>query len=161
MSNTSLPRPPRISRRTRGFTLLELLVVLAIISVLVAILLPALTKAKEQANRTACLSNLRSTHTMLVVYAQDYKDSCPIGYISDTKQYNYAVWQTGKKVPTLLGVLYDAKLMTAPKAFFCPANTDPQHDFNVPGVNPWPPSAVNNAKQHTRIGYGTRPHTRF
>src|SRR4051812_20068154 len=69
----------RSFRKIRAFTLVELLVVIGIIAVLISILLPSLNKAREAANRTACLSNLHQIHAMLVMYAINYKDQVPIG----------------------------------------------------------------------------------
>lgn len=57
-----------------GFTLIELLVVIAIIALLVAILMPSLTKARELAKMTACKVNLRSCGTALHLYASDHGD---------------------------------------------------------------------------------------
>jgi prepilin-type N-terminal cleavage/methylation domain-containing protein/prepilin-type processing-associated H-X9-DG protein len=69
-----------ISRHLKriGFTLVELLVVVGIISVLVAILLPALAKAREQANRVACASNLRQMYHCLYMYEMAWKQ-LPVG----------------------------------------------------------------------------------
>src|SRR5687767_4948897 len=73
--------------RAGGFTLVELLVVIGIIALLVAILLPSLNKAREQANKAKCLSNLRSLGQAMVLYANDHKDrlpnSTPIGSAYD------------------------------------------------------------------------------
>src|SRR5712672_3474420 len=61
-----------------AFTLVELLVVIAI---LIAILLPALNKARDQANTVRCLANLRQIGQAAVMYSQDNKDqTLPAGY---------------------------------------------------------------------------------
>jgi prepilin-type N-terminal cleavage/methylation domain-containing protein/prepilin-type processing-associated H-X9-DG protein len=60
--------------RRNAFTLIELLVVIAVIAVLMAILMPALNRAREQGKRTACLNNLRQLMTGWILYADDYND---------------------------------------------------------------------------------------
>jgi len=64
-------------RTKKGFTLIELLVVVAIIAVLVAILLPALASAREQAMITICQANLKQIGHAFVYYQQDYNDWLP------------------------------------------------------------------------------------
>ncbi|MBN1555942.1 MAG: prepilin-type N-terminal cleavage/methylation domain-containing protein [Phycisphaerae bacterium] len=63
----------------RGFTLIELLVVIAIISLLVSILLPSLTQAKELARRTACAANLRNIALGSTLYAEEQAGRLPTG----------------------------------------------------------------------------------
>src|SRR5437763_8111985 len=58
----------------RGFTLVELLVVIAIIAVLAALLLPALSKPKDQAQRIACANNIKQLSVAWLLYADDNSD---------------------------------------------------------------------------------------
>src|SRR3954467_9900585 len=87
-------------RRSGAFTLVELLVVIGIIALLVAILLPTLTKAREAANRTACLSNLRQVHLAFVLYANQNKDLVPLGCSGNEYQYSYIIWRTVSGQPS-------------------------------------------------------------
>ncbi len=66
--------------KQRGFTLIELLVVIAIISILAAILFPVFARARENARRTSCLSNLKQIGLGIMQYAQDYDERYPMNY---------------------------------------------------------------------------------
>ena len=153
----------RRSHRSRGpstaFTLVELLVVIGIIAVLVALLLPVVAKAREQARRSACLSNLRQLGHALSLYGNENRDQVLLGQIADEYQWDYTLnYATSSKAcVTHLGLLHEANLLDAPQAFFCPSELDPQWQFDTED-NPWPFVTVPSpTAHHTRIGYGTRP----
>jgi prepilin-type N-terminal cleavage/methylation domain-containing protein len=63
----------------RGFTLIELLVVIAIIAILAAILFPVFARAREQARKTSCTSNMRQIVLGMNMYCQDYDEKYPAG----------------------------------------------------------------------------------
>jgi len=69
----------RLRSRRGGFTLVELLVVIAIIALLIAILVPALARAREQARRVVCMGNIRQFITGIQMYAGDYDAYLPSG----------------------------------------------------------------------------------
>ena len=66
-------------QRKQGFTLIELLVVIAIIAILAAILFPVFARAREQARKTSCLSNLKQLGLGVMQYVQDYDETFPFG----------------------------------------------------------------------------------
>jgi prepilin-type N-terminal cleavage/methylation domain-containing protein/prepilin-type processing-associated H-X9-DG protein len=75
-------------RRQRGFTLVELLVVIGIIAVLISMLLPALNKAREQAKQAQCLSQLKQIGTACQMFANEHQQFLPLaGVLYDMGSY--------------------------------------------------------------------------
>ena len=156
----------RTSKRNAAFTLVELLVVIGIIALLIAILMPALSRAREASQKTVCLSNLRQLGTAMQLYATEFKDVVPIGYM-DQKQFSYVVhWNhSGSNPPkaSQMGLIAVAGFAKEPRAFYCPMENDPMFMFDTP-ENPWPfdktpphPNLTQAGLGHTRFAYNARP----
>ena len=127
-----------IQRSVSAFTLSELLVVIAIIAVLIALLLPALTVARQEANSTVCLSNLRQLGMAAEEYVIVYHGSYPPGYYGLMGNPSWAIkskWngQTHQMVYTP-GIMWMGQ--TNLKVLVCPSvNSTPAAGQIVLGYN--------------------------
>src|SRR5919199_6283039 len=75
----------------RGFTLVELLVVIAVIAILAAILFPVFAQVREKARSTACLSNCKQLGMAIETYLQDYDGAYPLSWFGDRAAYGWDV----------------------------------------------------------------------
>jgi prepilin-type N-terminal cleavage/methylation domain-containing protein/prepilin-type processing-associated H-X9-DG protein len=132
------------ARIQAGFTLIELLVVIAIIAILAAMLLPALTKARQRSESVACLNHLKQLSTACVLYAGDFRDYWPLNNQGDDSvnlanppaNYVPKVWVEGREGSNLFddqtaqGMVSERLSLIAPylkvKAVFrCPGDKKP------------------------------------
>ena len=142
--------------RQRAFTLVELLVVIGIIALLISILLPTLSKAREAAQRAACLSNLRQVAQMFHLYAGANRDQISLGVRSNVYQDNYEIRYTQPGQYFSWGPYYKAGFLKQPQFLYCPSSgQDIFHEFNGQ-ENAWNPDAQGELGW-TRAGYGIRP----
>jgi len=137
-------------RRHTGFTLIELLVVVAIIAILAAILFPVFARARENARRSSCQSNLKQMSLAVIQYTRDYDESLPyvrpnpIQSTVNCGRFGY-YWIWGDVIlPYIGGNL---------QVFRCPSGVY----GTLPLLNS-PPSS--NAATNVRVAYGAAAYPR-
>jgi prepilin-type N-terminal cleavage/methylation domain-containing protein/prepilin-type processing-associated H-X9-DG protein len=86
---------PMEGARNKAFTLIELLVVIAIIAILASILFPVFARARENARRTSCQSNMKQLGLGFMQYAQDYDERFPTGGVNTAGYPNEYKWGGG------------------------------------------------------------------
>ncbi len=129
----------------RGFTLVELLVVISIIALLISLLLPALAKARSLALRTVCASNIRSLIQAVLIYAPQQRNTYPPSYqfnypMGGLAVYNGPPWGFGLLYST--GILNNASFMYCPDA--APALAPNSPNANAPGIQTGYPGYLPN-----------------
>jgi general secretion pathway protein G len=100
-------------RRTTGFTLVELLVVIGILAVLAAILFPVFSRAREKGRSAACASNLKQLGMALAMYASDYDGYYPWG-VDPADYYCPVIWDGFPQWQALIPTMYWLHLVVEP-----------------------------------------------
>ena len=113
-----------------GFTLVELLVVIGIIALLISILLPSLSRAREQGNRTKCLSNMRQLSMAFTMYCNDNQQwyPRPAGGVAGGSPEDWIFWEPARKLDDSRVAPYLSRPVN-PEFFRCPSDILESHLF--------------------------------
>lgn len=140
------------------FTLIELLIVIAIIGILASLLLPALSKARESTKRIVCLNNMKQINTAFNMYVGDNAEYYP-PYRDDGGVYNAATshfWHQHLLSPYVNDMQIGRKNIYVPKSIACPSATVDIHYGYSGGVSA-PGSNITGTYIPLRIGRAKAP----
>jgi prepilin-type processing-associated H-X9-DG protein len=148
-------QPRAATRRVVAFTLVELLVVIGIIALLISILLPSLSRARQSASQLACLSNLRTMGSAVQMYANQSRDSLPIGTWDGTMDSNTSTPRNGRGTD-FKALLQD--VMTGSGAQYQDIKFNAQrHVFQCPDANESPNTSTMLGTQDAALHYTAHP----
>ncbi len=129
-SRSNVGPPGRALGAKSGFTLIELLVVIAIIAILAAILFPVFGRARENARRSSCASNLKQIGLGMQQYIQDYDEKFLIQTINTTNGYHFAhILQPYIKSKQIFNCPSSGGVLVNPQTFAYTDNKDHQWGF--------------------------------
>ena len=146
-------RPQSRRPGVRGFTLVELLVVIGIIAVLIGLLMPALSKAREQARRTLCLSNVRQLGIAAIMYANENKGRFPLD-----DRYYAPIAPNGWITPNVFRGDMFQHFRVPDAVWTCPSMRIPVQDHNNPSHGSMYDQGIPNkfsSYMYLGNGYGT------
>jgi len=136
----------------KKFTLVELMIVLAILTLLLSILYPSLTKAREQTRRALCKSNQQQIAQAVSFYSGINNGRISMGIDEGSYQASY-MFNSGNDGHTFSYYSYFKEdLIGAPEIWYCPSNKSEFFQYNGK-VNRWPPV---NGKTKTRAAYNNK-----
>jgi competence protein ComGC len=122
-----------------GFTMMDIMVSMAVISILIALLLPAVANVRESARKVICGSNMRQLGMGISIYSQDYRDRIPDSVFLPQSRGNDLVFPSPERMDAVrltkgefpemgsdlwdgMGLLYRDEYITAPSVFYCPSH---------------------------------------
>lgn len=140
-----LPAGRHMVKAGSAFTLVELLVVISIVALLISLLLPALGSARQAAQRTQSLTNVKQISTALFVYTADSKESMP--FQQEVSRNGSGVIFANRWSRQWCRILYESQYLPSIEVFWSPAK--------IRFSEPWPHSRM-GTEDHTfeSVGYG-------
>jgi type II secretory pathway pseudopilin PulG len=156
------------SNEVRGFTLVELIAIIAILTIVAATLVPALCATNDRSSRAQCANNLREVGVACNIYAAENNDFVP----QRGWPLNQNFWQASEACRVTpgttniirglynLGLLWSAKSVPSAAVFYCPSrakSVNGSYAYYATAPNTWPSTPVGSMDDNVRTGYSYYP----